>query len=462
METTKGLRTAANLILRAGAPTLGALLLVGAFLADVALHGSPGFGLGQWILVAVGCCLLAVGFSSAEWRGRITLLSVSMVASIVLCEVVLRLVAGARLGSIYVYDRDLLFALPAGTREYYSNLPENGGNEVLVSINSQGYRGPESSETTGSRRIIVFGDSYVLASATADERTFATQLQAKMGVAGLEDLHVINAGVSGYGLDQTYLRMQRELGRQRAEMIVLVVYAGNDFGDPVRNKLFRLDSFGALALNSDIDTDSIREHLEVAGRTPYVIRAWDLAWQGLLAQWRKGMPRGSPYRATEAFLEAARSDYRNYVVRLDNRVGAEVLEDYYDADVAMTPDSESAKYKIRVMYDILSAIRALATSRHLPLAMLIVPHPIDAIVGYEWGQVDVKKYPSYVRAGPSKIVRDIADSLGIPNVDLMESFGGDSPARYYLRGGDPHWNDAGQRFAAEQMADLIVAKRLID
>ncbi len=56
---------------------------------------------------------------------------------------------------------------------------------------------------------------------------------------------VLNAGVVGWGPDQEYLRMQRELDRLKPTVVVLAIFADNDKGDLMRDRLFRLAPDGA-------------------------------------------------------------------------------------------------------------------------------------------------------------------------------------------------------------------------
>src|SRR5262249_36170994 len=60
-----------------------------------------------------------------------------------------------------------------------------------------------------------------------------------------KDVEVINSGVTGFGPDQSLLKMSQEIDVYHPSVVVLQIFADNDFGDIVRNRLFDLDRDGA-------------------------------------------------------------------------------------------------------------------------------------------------------------------------------------------------------------------------
>jgi len=63
---------------------------------------------------------------------------------------------------------------------------------------------------------------------------------------GVSDVEAINAGVSGFGPDQNLIRFTEEADIYRPGLLVFHVFADNDFGDIIRNRLFSLDADGSL------------------------------------------------------------------------------------------------------------------------------------------------------------------------------------------------------------------------
>lgn len=69
--------------------------------------------------------------------------------------------------------------------------------------------------------VLVVGDSYAYGDEVSDGETWAALVQARIG------RRVVNAGVSGYGLDQTVLQAERLAGELKPAALVLVFIADN-------------------------------------------------------------------------------------------------------------------------------------------------------------------------------------------------------------------------------------------
>ena len=126
-----------------------------------------------------------------------------------------------------------------------------------VRINSLGLRGPEIlTAALGRRRVLLLGDSMVAGFEVEYEETFGALLQDDLSRVLAAPVEVINAGVRGYGTDQSYL-YYRERGRALQPEVVVLFHSGNDpennvtlhrmrrpFGKPA----FALGANGSLSL----------------------------------------------------------------------------------------------------------------------------------------------------------------------------------------------------------------------
>lgn len=124
--------------------------------------------------------------------------------------------------------------------------------ETPVHINSLGLRGPELGvRPEDGYRVMVLGDSMVAAFEVRYEETFTALLEAGLRREFDFPVEVINAGVRGYGTDQSYL-YYKERGRRLRPDLVVFIHGGNDPADNITlHRMRRIFSKGALALRPD-------------------------------------------------------------------------------------------------------------------------------------------------------------------------------------------------------------------
>jgi hypothetical protein len=130
-----------------------------------------------------------------------------------------------------------------------------------------------------------------------------------------------------------------------------------------------------------------------------------------------------------------------------------ITPDSYDADVALEPDSESARYRIALMAALVDRVRGLLVGHGVPLVLLVIPAPTDVCDGH--AGLDLTRFPDYSPSGLSDVLVDIAEAQGIPHLDLFAVYRGPECRSHYFRHPDNHWNGSGQALAAERMADLL-------
>lgn len=103
-----------------------------------------------------------------------------------------------------------------------------GGDEFVtwVTLNDAGQRGTLHSRerTPGKRRIAILGDSQAWGDGVSDAETFAALLENA-------ETEVVNLAVLGYGTDQQLLTFEEEGAAYQPDVVVVVVYLGNDLRD---------------------------------------------------------------------------------------------------------------------------------------------------------------------------------------------------------------------------------------
>lgn len=357
-------------------------------------------------------------------------------------------------GMIYQLDDRYLFTHIPNSRKLTNPTGEDWP-KVLVRINAAGRRGDESAWPRAAHRVVVYGDSFVSAEYTPEADSYVAQLERSLNER-VNATAVLNAGVTGYGVDQEILRMEDDIPRLKPELVVVAIYAGNDFGDLLRDKLFRLDAAGQLTRNVPVIDETIRREF----RAPFELSSIQIirAFQSEYAKWRERRQRpggaaASPVQVDrfERRLEQRRAEYENYVVRGDNAVRS-FFDDDYDADVSVEPDSPSARYRVRLMALVLEQIRRVAQQNGTGLLFVIIPEKCD--VGNTCREsVARQRYPGYRASGLTDTLESIARADGVAYVNLFEAFRGGDATWYHPI--DGHWNAAGQQRAARLTAEAI-------
>ena len=100
--------------------------------------------------------------------------------------------------------------------------------ETQIRVNSLGLRGPEvQGREEGDVRLLFLGDSMVAALEVAYEKTFPARIGEELALKTGRRVQSINAGVRGYGTDQSYLYF-RDRGRLLDPDVVIFFHSHND------------------------------------------------------------------------------------------------------------------------------------------------------------------------------------------------------------------------------------------
>jgi hypothetical protein len=404
---------------------------------------------------------------------RLKVLAANLLLLVVACGVGLAVATGllAWLAPanpmIYQVDAACLMRLRPGGTKRFQHLRVNGGGNVMVHVNTLGLRGEElPAANHGKRRIVVYGDSFVEAEFSPVDETFAKRLEARLAADGMA-VEVFNAGVVGYGPDQVCVRLETELPRLRPELVIVAIASGNDFGDLLRNKIFRLGPDGRLVRNRPVLHWSLRSHLaSLSGGTALqegpIARHWRrLRWE-LLRRYLEKTGGFEPLPGEDVIewsLRACQKEYEDDVVE-KNDVVVNLLLDHYDADVALRPDSDSARYKVALMEQVLVRIRDTLATRGIPLLLVLVPDVIDESPRHHFA-IKSESLAGHVPARLTDVLEGIAGRLGIPCVNLFGRFRSGKPERLYFRDPETHWNAAGQELAARVTTEALLSSGLL-
>jgi hypothetical protein len=355
---------------------------------------------------------------------------------------------------MFQLDEQLLFRPIPNARRVLPLAPGAGGAWIESCLNSRGFRGPEIADRKSGPRVLVLGDSLVMAETSPLEETYCMRLQQHLSAQGAA-VEVVNAGVSGYGPDQECLLLESLLGPLAPDLVVQVICAHNDFGDLVRDKLFRLDNREQLVPNHPRFAPELLEQFALARRTsarPALLKAFDRLHLGEGA--RPALPgeaEDAPY--IDWYLKGAQQEYDEFVTFRDD-VFRTPFEDYYDADISIRPEAGSAHFKRLLMEKVLARVRDDCRKVRVPLFVLVVPSSVDICPGFRI-HVDPAHYPTW---SPTRLTDSLAEILGrlsVPFLDLTPAFRAAGPEKLYLGRGDFHWNGAGEELGAAKSAEFL-------
>jgi hypothetical protein len=288
-----------------------------------------------------------------------------------LCLVLAELFLGRYLPGnrvIYQLDRSCLYRLTPASHKVFRHFKVNGGETIQVEVNSLGLRGDESPVGERvARRIVVYGDSFIEAEFSPLDQTFVVRLDRKLNEERIDAsgraVEVLNAGMIGYGPDQVAVRMLTELGSLRPDLVIVALSSGNDYGDLLRNKIYRLGDGGRLVDNAFVIDWRLSSQLARVGAVKpldggallRMLRKlrWDFS-RSLIE--RSGLPVQAPGEdVVEWSLRASAFEYEEYVLKKRNTV-VNLFNDHYDADVSLRAESESARYKVDLMGQVVQRI----------------------------------------------------------------------------------------------------------
>ncbi len=415
-------QTRAGLVARSAASAvIGRTGLAGGALTLFALH--PGRGPSALVFGAIA----AAGATIATRRGRAPVRAwlVGATATLVVCgaaELIIRRVAPIEAGSwgeraALEVDSTRTFGLIPNrvTRLRYNNY------DYVVRTNSLGLPGPEipiARPTPTTFRVLLVGDAFTMPEGLPYEESYGVHLQAVLAKClAPRPVQVINAGVTGYG--------PNEEGPQYHELAPL-------FRPDVTVYQFFINEWSDI-----LDTPE--------GRRQEI-----------------GLP--VPRRASElvARIQALYDDAEGLVTgRLTPRRADKLLVQYYTRDDGPLYDSTNRAHMARFLATMRDDSRNAASALvvYFVPGALTVSRPRDLAFLPRSGEplTDTTHY-DFTR--PLATLKPIADSLGVPVVDL----GG--PLRAYAR--QPvyfpeswHWNANGHRAVAAAVLQTLSARGLI-
>jgi hypothetical protein len=141
---------------------------------------------------------------------------------------------------------------PNSSVEYVGPRPWPVEFSSPVRINSLGLRGPElSARGDGELRVLVTGDSLVAGFEVSYPETFTALLQEELSRRLGRAVAVLNAGVRGYGTDQSYLYYRERLSPLEPDLVVFLASPNDPLNNVTVHRMRRPFGKGAFRLSEE-------------------------------------------------------------------------------------------------------------------------------------------------------------------------------------------------------------------
>lgn len=376
-------------------------------------------------------------------------------------------------GSAYEFNEDYLVSLKPNVTETFLRNKENGGDVIRWSTNSDSFRGPALVRNNKGVRIIVYGDSNIQGEFSDYESTYVYKLEKYLELYGLNNVEVINAGVVGSGPDQNLIRFKKEADIYKPNLVIFNIFADNDFGDLIRNRLYHLDSNNLLRKTDFKRTiDECMVYKKTHRARDFLTRLLIFrAARKLVLVFKDDKKNDGPIVEKEkpVIMEILREEKLNqetinellaisteeYSVYKDSAPGRfSHCEDHYDIDLALDPDTESSKTKLKLMEAVLKEANNFAASKGIKVLIVIEPSRVDLKNDNEF----LKRYPKYNNYNLTGEIQSMCKSSNHHCVDLFDVFMRNGAYTLFFKGDDNHWNDKGQDVAAKETALYIIGE----
>ena len=359
----------------------------------------------------------------------------------------------------YQHNNDYLVSLkPNITKTYEAKKEEiNFGETVTWKTNSSGFRGEEINQES-DLRVIVYGDSNVQARFSEDKDTYPVVLQ-KLLRNNFANAEVINAGIVGAGPDQNLIRLLKDAGKIKPDIVIFHVFADNDYGDIIRNRLYMLSGKGelirtGLPISVDKKFTSREPSITTWAHKLFIQRIINKLVTQAEDYNESTLSRETRVERTLNDLERrSKAEYKVYAEGGPRKFSH--FDDHYDIDIAADPDSQSSRVKITLMKTILVAAQEFCTANNIIFMVIVQPSIFDLTLNDNYGGYTdlANRYKTYKPENLTDPLKEVCKNHNMNCIHLIDDYKKNNPDTLYMH--DGHWNTKGQKIAAEETAKVI-------
>jgi hypothetical protein len=386
-----------------------------------------------------------------KWGARLGLLVIGLAAPLLAVELAVRLFGpilpgnyntGTFLTTHPVYGRFHVLGFDGWVKT-----PEF---TARVTINSLGLRGPERSyeKPPGVTRVLVLGDSFVEAAQVAAQQSLVGQLEAALNESGTGRYEVLNGGIGGWGTGQQYVYLTAEGYRYEPDLVLVVLYLGNDVYDNSYVLQGRPKNPHEPYFVPG-DDGSLRQ-LDFRVRKPEQVnpavallrarsRLWNIFETGVL--YKLDDPGEDP--------EELRLNRFNLNKMLVHAVKpTERLEDAWQVTIGL-----------------LRRIEQSGRERGIPTAVVVAPAAWQ-VYHEDWDDLirtNNLRETEWSPDSPNRFLAERSPQIGAPLLDLLPALRDEaelSPSRLYFPS-DKHWTPDGHAVAAREVGAFLAERGLL-
>jgi hypothetical protein len=282
-------------------------------------------------------------------------------------------------------------------------------NSVPMEVNLLGLRGPEVTpqKPSGVFRILGLGDSFTFAVGVREPDTFLRRLETQLNAARPADsdaptFQVLNAGTQGYNIRDEVLNLEHRWLPLAPDLVLVNFYLNDAYAD---NTFLNMGE----ALGIYVKPQGV-------GRLSYVV---DL----MQHQWAVRRQR----RDTEAYY----------------------LSSFFKEADKFVDDPAALSTDWKLSCDALARAVDLGKQHGFRVALIIWPELYDLDGNYPFVPIH-------------KLVRETCDRIGIPTLDLLETFRGHKPETLWVHVSDHHPNEEANRLAADAISRFLTEQHLLE
>ena len=382
----------------------------------------------------------------ARLAGNLALLTVGIVVSFLLCEVVLRLLNVSY--PVYVWTDPIRGVAHIPSVKSKRKSPDG---QSWIEINADGMRGPDVSPTAapGTYRVALLGDSFIEAFEVPYARTVGELVEKRLAALRGTPVEVLNFGNGGYGTAQELLTLRHVVWKYDPDLVVLAVTTGNDISDNSR-ALKRSNYVPYFVYEGDrlVLDSSFVENREYRSRALWTRMLLGVVRHSRLAQ----------------LVNRARHLGRKGERREENAGAIPGDELGLRDEVQVPPATPVWQEAWRVTEGLLVMMRDECRRHDTPFAIVTLTRGIQVSPVKEEKERFLKELGAPDMYYPEHRISELGEREGIPVLNLAPSMAAEAEERkvYFHQDrqvlGTGHWNEAGHEAAAARIAPWLAAR----